>query len=303
MCDGARDTWVDRALPLDAVPFAKLARLDKPIGAHLLMWPCFWSAALAADAGAAPDFGHLALFAIGSVLLRGAGCTVNDLMDREIDKKVARTRTRPIARGAVSPLAASAFLGAQLAAGLGVLLQFDDFTRALGASSLVMVGAYPLMKRVTNWPQAFLGLTINWGALVGWAAAKGSLAPTVVLPLYLSGAAWTVVYDTIYAHQDKKDDVAAGVRSTALHFGEDTKERLGAFGGLAVAGLVGAGAGAGVAWPFYAGVAGAASHLFWRIRTVDLDDPEAAPLVQEQRGVRGDGIRVGGRGEGVRVNV
>ena len=270
----ARDTWVDRALPRDAVPFAKLARLDKPIGAHLLMWPCFWSSALAADAGAAPDIGHLALFAIGSVLLRGAGCTVNDLWDREIDKKVARTRTRPIASGAVSPLAASVFLGAQLAAGLGVLLQFDDFTRALGASSLVMVGAYPAMKRITNWPQAFLGLTINWGALVGWAAAKGSLEPTVVLPLYLSGAAWTVVYDTIYAHQDKKDDVAAGVRSTALHFGEDTKENLGAFAGLAVAGLVGAGAGAGVAWPFYAGVAGAASHLFWQIRTVDLDDPE-----------------------------
>jgi 4-hydroxybenzoate polyprenyltransferase len=137
-----------------------------------------------------------------------------------------------------------------------------------------MVGSYPLMKRVTNWPQAFLGLTINWGALVGWAAAKGSLEPTVVLPLYLSGAAWTVVYDTVYAHQDKKDDVAAGVRSTALHFGEDTKEYLGAFGGLAVAGLVGAGVGAGVAWPFYAGVAGAASHLFWQIKTVDLDDPE-----------------------------
>ena len=238
------------------------------------MWPCFWSAALAADAGAAPDPKHPALFAVGSVLLRGAGCTVNDLWDREIDKKVARTRTRPIASGAVSPLAASAFLGAQLVAGLGVLLQFDDFTRALGASSLVMVGAYPLMKRVTNWPQAFLGLTINWGALVGWAAAKGSLEPTVVLPLYLSGAAWTVVYDTVYAHQDKKDDAVAGVRSTALHFGEDTKERLGAFGGLAVAGLVGAGVGAGVAWPFYAGVAGAASHLFWQIKTVDLDDPE-----------------------------
>ena len=170
----------------------------------------------------------------------------------------------------MSPLAAATFLGAQLAAGLGVLLQFDDFTRALGASSLVMVGTYPLMKRITNWPQAFLGLTINWGALVGWAAAKGSLAPTVVLPLYLSGAAWTVVYDTIYAHQDKKDDVAAGVRSTALHFGEDTKERLGAFGGLAVAGLVGAGAGAGVAWPFYAGVAGAASLSV-------LADPDGGP--------------------------
>ena len=139
MCDGARDTWVDRALPLDAVPFAKLARLDKPIGAHLLMWPCFWSAALAADAGAAPDPKHLALFAVGSVLLRGAGCTVNDLWDREIDKKVARTRTRPIASGAVSPLAASAFLGAQLVAGLGVLLQFDDFTRALGASDPYVV--------------------------------------------------------------------------------------------------------------------------------------------------------------------
>jgi len=269
-----RITWVDRVFPSRAVPYAKLARLDKPIGAYLLMWPCFWSAALAADAGAVPDASTLALFGMGSVLLRGAGCTVNDLWDVEIDKKVARTRTRPIASGQVTPFAGFAFLGAQLLAGFGVLLQFDDFTRALGASSLVMVAAYPAMKRLTHWPQAFLGLTINWGALMGWAAAKGSLEPTVVLPLYLSGAAWTLVYDTIYAHQDKKDDQNAGVRSTALHFGEDTKEYLSAFGGLAIAGLVGAGVGAGVAWPYYAGVAGAASHVAWQIKTVDLDDPE-----------------------------
>ena len=267
-------TWVDKTFPKELVPYAKLARLDKPTGAHLLMWPCFWSAALAAEPGHFPDPYHLVLFATGSVLLRGAGCTINDLWDRDIDRKITRTKTRPLASGAVTQTNAVFFLGAQLAGGLAVLLQFDDFTRVLASSSLLMVTAYPAMKRITHWPQLFLGLTINWGALVGWAAAKGSLEPSVVLPLYLSAAAWTLVYDTIYAHQDKKDDVTAGVKSTALHFGEDTKEYLGAFSGLAVAGLVGAGAGAGVAWPFYAGVAGAASHLAWQIKTVDLDDPE-----------------------------
>ena len=267
-------TWIDKVLPAEFVPYAKLARVDKPIGAHLLMWPCFWSAALAADAGCLPDLSHLMLFATGSMLLRGAGCTINDLWDKDIDAKILRTKTRPLASGAVTQTKALGFLATQLAGGLGVLLQFDDFTRLLGASSLGMIVSYPIMKRITNWPQLFLGLTINWGALVGYAAAHGKLDPTVVLPLYLSGVAWTLVYDTIYAHQDKKDDVKVGVKSTALHFGEDTKEYLGAFAGLAVAGLVGAGAGAGVAWPFYAGVAGAASHLVWQIKTVDLDDPE-----------------------------
>ena len=271
--DSGSHTWVDRHLPPSAVPYAKLARLDRPIGTHLLAWPCFWSIALAAPRGALPDAHLLALFGVGALLLRGAGCTVNDLWDRDIDRMVARTRDRPIASGAVTPLNALAFLGAQLGLGLGVLLQLNDLSVALGASSLALVAAYPLMKRVTDWPQAFLGLTFNWGALLGYAAATGTLEPTVVAPLYLSGASWTLLYDTVYAHQDKADDARVGVRSTALRLGEETREYLGRFGGVAIAGLVGAGYGAGCGWPFYAGAGLAAAHLAWQTATVDLDDP------------------------------
>lgn len=270
----AENTWVDRALPSSVVPYAKLVRLDRPVGAHLLAWPCFWSIAIAAPSGGLPDPYLLSLFGVGSLLLRGAGCTVNDLWDRDIDKRVVRTRNRPIASGAVSPLSALAFLSGQLGAGLVVLLQLNDFSKVLGASSLALVAAYPLMKRVTDWPQAFLGLTFNWGALLGWAAVHGSLDPHVVLPLYASGVTWTLLYDTVYAHQDKEDDVDAGVRSTALLFGDDTKRYLTGFGGASAVGLCAAGAAAGLGWPFYAGVGAAATHLAWQVATVDLDDRE-----------------------------
>ena len=233
------------------MPYAKLVRLDRPAGVYLLAWPCFWSIALAAPAGALPDPTLLGLFGVGSFLLRGAGCTINDLWDRDIDKLVARTRNRPIASGAISPTRAVAFLGAQLTLGLGVLLQLNEFSVALGAASLPLVAAYPLMKRVTNWPQAFLGLTFNWGALLGWAAAHGSLDLPATLPLYASGVCWTLLYDTVYAHQDKGDDVKVGVKSTALHFGDDTKGYLGTFGGLSIAGLCGAGAATGLGWPLH----------------------------------------------------
>lgn len=159
-------SWLDDALPARAVPYAKLARLDAPAGAWLLLWPCTWSLALAAPAGSPPDAALLALFSVGALLLRGAGCTVNDLWDRDIDRLVARTRHRPLASGAVSPAGALVFLGAQLGVGLGVLLQLNTFSQLLGASSLGLVATYPLMKRITNWPQAFLGLTFNWGALL-----------------------------------------------------------------------------------------------------------------------------------------
>ena len=268
----ADHTWVDQMLPSSMVPYAKLVRLDRPIGTYLLAWPCFWSVALAAPAGALPDAYMLSLFGAGSLLLRGAGCTVNDLWDRDIDKLVARTRNRPIASGAVSPLSALVFLSGQLGAGLIILLQLNDFSKVLGASSLGLVAVYPLMKRITNWPQAFLGLTFNWGALLGWAAVHGSLEPTVVLPLYASGALWTLLYDTIYAHQDKADDIKVGVKSTALHFGGNTKTYLAGFGGLSIAALCASGAAAGVGWPFYAGLGAAASHLAWQVADVDLDD-------------------------------
>eukprot|EP00897_Mesotaenium_endlicherianum_P006492 jgi/Mesen1/5871/ME000299S04986 len=262
-------TWIERVVPRGLQPYAHLARLDKPIGTWLLLWPGLWSIAMAAPAGALPDLRMLSLFGVGAVLLRGAGCTINDLWDRDID--VARTRTRPLAAGALSPLQGVAFLGAQLTLGLGILLQLNTFSQALGASSLALVFTYPLMKRFTHWPQAFLGLTFNWGALLGWAAVRGSLEPGVVAPLYAACIAWTLVYDTIYAHQDKADDARVGVRSTALLFGEATPYWLAGFGASALSGLALAGYSASLGWPYYAALGAAGCHLAWQISTVDLD--------------------------------
>ena len=255
-------------------PLWRLARMDRPMPTWLLLWPCLWSQALATPAGALPDWYLAALFGAGAVLLRGAGCTVNDLWDRDIDPRVERTRTRPLASGEVTPAQAVGFLGAQLGLGLGVLLQLNDYTKVLGASSLALVGTYPLMKRVTFWPQAFLGLTINWGALVGYAAVAGSCDWGVVAPLYLSGAAWTIVYDTIYAHQDMRDDVKAGVKSTALLFAGNTRPILSGFAGLAGAGLAASGVAAGCGAPFFVSAAAAGGHLLWQVWTVDLDSRE-----------------------------
>lgn len=196
-------SWIDLYLPEKVRPYAHLARLDKPIGTWLLAWPCMWSITLAASPGHLPDMKMLTLFGCGAFLLRGAGCTINDLLDRDIDTKVERTKSRPIASGALTPFQGVSFLGLQLLLGLGILLQLNNYSRMLGASSLLLVFSYPLMKRITFWPQAFLGLTFNWGALLGWSAVRGSLDPVVVLPLYVSGVFWTLVYDTIYAHQVK----------------------------------------------------------------------------------------------------
>ncbi|EFN55161.1 hypothetical protein CHLNCDRAFT_9858, partial [Chlorella variabilis] len=257
--------------PQSWVPYAQLMRLEKPIGTWLLAWPCLWSICLAAPPGTSPDLRLMALFGLGAVLLRGAGCTINDLWDRELDRRVERTRGRPLAAGAVTPAQAVAFLAAQLSAGLAILVQLNPYSQLLGASSLALVAAYPLMKRVTGWPQAFLGLTFNWGALLGWAAVHGSCQWGVVLPLYASGVCWTLVYDTIYAHQDKSDDVKAGIRSTALTFGPRTKHYCAAFGAGAIALLALTGQAAGCGPAFYAGVTAAAGHLAWQVTTVDLD--------------------------------
>ena len=290
-------SWLDDALPARAVPFAKLARLDAPAGTLLLLAPCAWSIALAAPAGALPDPRLLGLFTLGAVLLRGAGCTVNDLWDRDIDARVARTRHRPLACGAVTPAGALVFLGAQLGVGLGVLLQLNPFAQVLGASSLGLVAAYPLMKRITNWPQAFLGLTFNWGALLvrsehrclalaappgchlrchsrarasarhqGWAAVRGELDLAVVGPLYAAGVCWTLVYDTIYAHQDAADDARVGVRSTALHFGAQTPRWLSGFGAGMVTCLAASGYAADAGPLFYAGISIAGTHLAHQAR-------------------------------------
>ncbi|XP_047322319.1 4-hydroxybenzoate polyprenyltransferase, mitochondrial [Impatiens glandulifera] len=266
----AISSWVDLYLPEKVRPFAHLARLDKPIGTWLLAWPCFWSITMAALPANLPDIKMLMLFGSGALLLRGAGCTVNDLLDRDIDVKVDRTKSRPIASGLITPFQGLSFLGFQLLLGLGILLQLNNYSRILGASSLLLVFSYPLMKRVTFWPQAYLGLTFNWGALLGWSAIRGSLDPAVVLPLYFSGMFWTLVYDTIYAHQDKEDDVKVGVKSTALRFGDSTKEWISVFGVASIGCLALSGLNANLGWPFYICLGGASGQLAWQILTVDL---------------------------------
>ncbi|KAF7825398.1 4-hydroxybenzoate polyprenyltransferase, mitochondrial [Senna tora] len=263
-------SWIDLYLPRQVQPYARLARLDKPIGTWLLLWPCMWSITLASAPGNLPDFKMLALFGCGALLLRGAGCTINDLLDRDIDTKVERTKVRPIASGLLTPFQGLGFLGFQLLLGLGILLQLNNYSRLLGASSLLLVFTYPLMKRLTFWPQAYLGLTFNWGALLGWAAVKGSLDPAIVLPLYASGVFWTLVYDTIYAHQDKEDDLKVGVKSTALRFGGLTKEWITGFGIACIGNLALSGVNADIGWPYYAFLATASGQLAWQIWTVDL---------------------------------
>ena len=205
------DHWTFRLSPARARPYLRLIRIDRPIGTWLLLFPCWWSLSLAAASeGRLPDWRLALLFAAGAFIMRGAGCTFNDLADRDIDAKVARTAGRPIPSGQVSPRQAGLFLALQLLAGLLILLQLNGFTIWLGLASLALVFSYPFMKRITYWPQAWLGLTFNWGALMGWAAVTGGLGPAALL-LYAAGIAWTLGYDTIYAHQDKEDDALIGV--------------------------------------------------------------------------------------------
>eukprot|EP00201_Polytomella_parva_P024117 CAMPEP_0175042204 /NCGR_PEP_ID=MMETSP0052_2-20121109/2411_1 /TAXON_ID=51329 ORGANISM="Polytomella parva, Strain SAG 63-3" /NCGR_SAMPLE_ID=MMETSP0052_2 /ASSEMBLY_ACC=CAM_ASM_000194 /LENGTH=260 /DNA_ID=CAMNT_0016304945 /DNA_START=341 /DNA_END=1123 /DNA_ORIENTATION=- len=225
---------------------------------------------MAADSGSFPDPNLLFLFGLGAVLLRGAGCTVNDLWDRNLDRQVERTRLRPIACGAVSVPQGISFLVSQLLLGLCILVQLNQFSQILGASSLLLVGSYPLMKRITFWPQAFLGLTINWGALLGFSAVKGFCDWSIVLPLYISGACWSIFYDTIYAHQDIRDDTQVGVKSTARLFADRTLPIVSAFGVAQLGLLSWSGFNAGLNWPFYMGVAAAAAHMAWQVGTVDL---------------------------------
>ena len=263
--------WVDRWAPARLRPYLRLARIDRPIGIWLLMFPCWWSTALASDGW--PDLSFLLLFALGATVMRGAGCTVNDIVDRDFDARVARTATRPIPSGAVSVPRALAFAAALCLTGLIVLLQFNTVTIAVGASSLLLVALYPFAKRVTDWPQAVLGLTFNWGALVGWAAVRGDLGwPAVAL--YAAGMAWTLGYDTIYAHQDKEDDLVVGVRSTALRLGDATRPWLCGFYAAALGLLAFAGHLAGLSWPFWPALAAVGAHFAWQVLRLDLDDPK-----------------------------
>ena len=264
-------SWIDRLAPGMARPYLRLARADRPIGTWLLLLPCWWGVALATPSW--PDVRFFILFSIGSLVMRGAGCTVNDIVDKDFDARVARTANRPIASGQVSVFNAVLFLGLQLLLGLVVLLQFNTFAQILGISSLVLVAVYPFMKRITYWPQLFLGLTFNWGALLGWAAITGGLAEPAIA-LYAAGVFWTLGYDTIYAHQDKEDDILVGVKSTALKFGASTRPWLAGFYGITVVSMAAAGFLAGLGWPFYVALVLAALHLAWQTKAVNIANPK-----------------------------
>jgi 4-hydroxybenzoate polyprenyltransferase len=271
--DAPPGNWVDRFAPATWRPYLRLVRFDRPIGAWLLLFPCWWGQALAElSAGRAhPSVWYLALFFAGAFLMRGAGCTYNDIVDRDYDASVARTAARPIPSGQVSVAEARMLLAVLCLAGLVILLQFNLFTILLGASSLLLVAIYPFMKRVTYWPQLVLGLTFKWGALVGWAAVTGSLA-LAPLALYAGSVLWTIGYDTIYAHQDKEDDLAIGLKSTALKFGDATPRWLVMFyaGAVLLWGLAGVLAGAHLA--FFLALALAGAQLAWQVATLDVAD-------------------------------
>jgi 4-hydroxybenzoate polyprenyltransferase len=235
--------------------------------------PCWWSLGLAGMlAQATPSLWHILLFFIGAFAMRGAGCTWNDLVDRDLDKLVERTRSRPIPSGQVTPTQATIFLVAQAAVGLAVLRQFNRYTIICGICSLGVGAIYPFMKRITYWPQIVLGLAFSWGALMGWPAMLGRLdwAPLV---LYAGSICWVIAYDTIYAHQDREDDALIGIKSTARLFGENTRPMLAFFYSAAVI-LIGISAAiAGASYVFWLGLAVFALHLSWQVRSLNIHDP------------------------------
>jgi len=265
--------WVDGVAPAWARPYLRLARLDRPIGSWLLLMPCWWSVGLAAvHARSQVNVWHLLLFFIGAFAMRGAGCTWNDIVDRDLDARVERTRSRPIPSGQVTAASAAAFLVLQALVGLAVLLQFNRFTIYVGFASLAVVAIYPFMKRITYWPQIVLGLAFSWGALMGWPATFARLDVPAFL-LYAGAISWVIGYDTIYAHQDREDDALIGIKSTALLFRERTKPMLALFYALAVALIALAGWSAGAGLVFALGLLAFAAHLAWQIARLDVDDP------------------------------
>ncbi|VDK62853.1 unnamed protein product [Onchocerca ochengi] len=328
-----------QAFPKRIQPYLRLMRVDKPTGFWLLYWPCTWSIALATPPGSLPDLKMLALFGAGSILMRSAGCIVNDIFDKDYDRMVERTQSRPLASGELTDRQAVALLALLLSGSLSILLQFSWFSVAVGASSLSLVVVYPLAKRYTYWPQLVLGLTsnwgvfiawchlcpntlltviplyiatvfytviydtiysqqdlirpfklyishhiciersnnrglaFNWGALLGWVVVRDELYTPVVFLLYMASVNWTLIYDTIYAHQDKTDDLIVGIKSTALLFGDKTKYWLTGFGALTLLGLVTTGVMVQQTWPFYNALAATGAHLAWQIGTVNINDP------------------------------
>ena len=272
--------WVDTIAPSWSRPYLRLARLDRPIGSWLLLMPCWWSVALAA--GVAHELRPLpldiVLFFVGSFAMRGAGCTWNDITDRDLDAKVERTRSRPIPAGQVSVTQALVFLGVQALIGLAVLLQFNRFAVWTGIASLLIVAIYPFMKRITWWPQIVLGLAFSWGALMGFAVIFGRLDATAIV-LYAGSICWVIGYDTIYAHQDTEDDALIGIKSTARLFAERTRPALVAFYGLAVM-LIGVALLLAGAQPAaWIGLAAFAAHLAWQVGRLQIHDPALCLLL------------------------
>ena len=271
--DAEQPGWIAR-LPKRAQPFALLMRLDRPIGIWLLVLPTWWGLALGArDAqmSAGQFILYAALFFMGALIMRGAGCAFNDIVDRDFDAKVARTARRPIPAGLISVRSAFIFTLLLCALGLLILVQFNLFTILVGASALILVAIYPFMKRITYWPQAWLGLTFNWGVLVGFASASGTLS-WAAIALYAAGVFWTLGYDTIYAHQDTDDDALIGVKSTALRLGRHTHKWLTGFYGLTILlfGLSGILSNAGT-WYFVLLIP-AILHLTWQTNALNIDD-------------------------------
>jgi 4-hydroxybenzoate polyprenyltransferase len=270
--DALKHHWSLRHLPGWARPYGRLMRLERPAGWQLLFWPCALSSLLASIALGSPvQWAHLALFLLGAIIMRGAGCTLNDIADQDIDAKVGRTADRPIPSGEVSARNAALFLVGLLAAGFLILITFNLFTIGVGIASLVLVALYPFAKRVTNWPQVVLGLVFSWGALVGWTAQTGSL-DLPMAPLYVACAIWIIGYDTIYAFQDLEDDALVGVGSSAQALGSKAPVFV-ALSYVVMIALIGAAllmVGAGV--PAFVGLALAAAQMAWQVITLDLDD-------------------------------
>jgi 4-hydroxybenzoate polyprenyltransferase len=275
VADAASDNWFDRITPEFARPFGRLARFDRPTGAWLLLFPCWWGQTLGeVQLGRAyPNVWYLILFLVGAFVMRGAGCAYNDFVDRDFDAQVERTRSRPIPSGQVTPLQALIFAAILSLIGLLVLIQFNGFTIGLGIASLVLVALYPFAKRMTNWAQLVLGLTFKWGALVGFAAVTGGLGWPALL-LYAGSIAWTIGYDTIYAHQDSRDDAIIGLRSTALRFGANTGLWLSGLYALAVALWLAAALNAGAGWPVIVALAAVGLQMLWQVATLDTTNPD-----------------------------
>jgi 4-hydroxybenzoate polyprenyltransferase len=268
----ATGNWVEGLAPAFTRPYLRLVRLDRPIGSWLLLMPCWWSLGLAGMRSEVfPSLWQIGLFFIGAFAMRGAGCTWNDLVDRDLDGLVERTRSRPIPSGQVSVAQATTFMVAQALIGFLMLIQFNRFTVITGFVSLLVVVIYPFMKRITYWPQIFLGLAFSWGALMGWPAAFGRLDwPALVL--YAGSISWVIGYDTIYAHQDREDDLLIGIKSTALLFGENTRPMLAGFyaGAIVLIGIAGLMAGGGLI--FMLGLIAFSAHLAWQVLRLDIND-------------------------------